>query len=357
MTGAFSCPTCIIPAFLSVEKLVHQRPILLILLLVLALSACGGGEVAGTPTPAPTDTAIVPPTLTPTAATPLAILVLPPDLDPDTSNLYQKTVYDLTQTSGLRFQVRNSLTAADMSEPGLQVVISLPPDPGIAPLAAAAPLVQFLAINIPEVAAGGNISVLGSNSQSDIAGFLAGYTAALITDDYRIGMLMPKDNADAVRALNAFATGMKYYCGACRPFYFYSWTYPQYVEIPAEEDKSHYNAFADILILQYKVGTIFLHPDVATTDVQNYIGTTGVYLIGTKTPEQRPAGWVMTIQPDIIKAIQNAWPGLVSGQGGGTVQSPLGLSDIDETILTPGKQRLVEQTLDDLQAGLISTGQ
>ena len=357
MTGAFSFPTCIILAFLSVEKLVHQRPILLILLLALSLSACGGGEAAGTPTPAPTDTAIVPPTLTPTAASPLAILILPPDLDPDTSNLYQKTVYDLTQASGLRFQVRNSLTAADMAEPGLQVVISLPPDPGIAPLAAAAPQVQFLAINIPEVAAGGNISVLGSNSQSDIAGFLAGYTAALITDDYRIGMLMPKDNADAVRALNAFATGMKYYCGACRPFYFYSWTYPQYVEIPAEEDKSHYNAFADILILQYKVGTIFLHPDVATTDVQNYIGTTGVYLIGTKTPEQRPAGWVMTIQPDIIKAIQNAWPGLVSGQGGGTVQSPLGLSDIDETILTPGKQRLVEQTLDDLQAGLISTGQ
>jgi hypothetical protein len=340
-----------------VEKPVHQRSILLILLLVLALSACGGGEAAGTPTPAPTDTAIVPPTLTPSAASPLAILVLPPDLDPDTSNLYQKTVYDLTQASGLRFQVRNSLTAVDLAEPGLQVVISLPPDPGIGALAATAPRVQFLAINIPEVAPGGNISVLGSNSQSDIAGFLAGYTAALITDDYRIGMLMPKDNADAVRALNAFATGMKYYCGACRPVYFYSWTYPQYVEIPAEEDKSHYNAFADILILQYKVETIFIHPDVATTDVQNYIGTTGVYLIGTKTPEQRPAGWVMTIQPDIIKAIQNAWPGLVSGQGGGTVQSPLGLSDIDETILTPGRQRLVEQTLDDLQAGLISTGQ
>jgi hypothetical protein len=80
-------------------------------------------------------------------------------------------------------------------------------------------------------------------------------------------------------------------------------------------------------------------------------------MIGAVTPEQRPAGWVMTIQPDIVKAIQNAWPGLVSGQGGVTVQSPLGLSDIDPTLLTPGKQRLVEQTLNDLQAGLISTGQ
>jgi hypothetical protein len=338
------------------EKLVPQRLIILSIVILLALSACGGGEAAGTSTPAPTDTPVIPPTLTPTSATPLAILVLPIDLDPDTSNLYQKTVYDLTQTSGYRFQVRNTLTAADVAEPGLKVVIALPPDPGIAALAAAAPQVQFLAINMPEVAAGGNISVLGNNSQTDVAAFLAGYTAALITDDYRIGMLMPKDNPDALRALNAYATGMRFYCGDCKPFYFYSWAYPQYVEIPAEEDKSHYNAFADILILQYKVGTIYLHPNVATTDVQTYIGTTGVYMIGTVTPEQRPAGWVMTIQPDIIKAIQNAWPGLVSGQGGVTVQSPLGLSDVDETILSPGKKRLVEQTLNDLQAGLISTG-
>ena len=335
----------------------RQRLITLFVLLVVALSACGGGEAAGTATPVPTDTPLVPPTLTPTAATPLAILALPADLDPETSNLYQTTVYDLTQTSGLRFQVRNTLSAADLAEPGLKIVISLPPDPGIAALAAAAPQVQFLAINIPEVTAGGNISVLGSNSQTDVAAFLAGYTAALITDDFRIGMMMPKDNPDAVRALNAYATGMKFYCGACRPFYFYPWTYPQFVEIPAEEDKTHYNAFADILILQHKVGTIYLHPDVVTPDLETYIGTTGVYMIGTKTPEQRPAGWVMTIQPDIIKAIQNAWADLVSGQGGVTVQSPLGLSDIDPTLLTPGKQRLVEQTLNDLQAGLISTGQ
>ena len=335
----------------------RQRLIILFVLLVVALSACGGGEAAGTSTPVPTDTPLIPPTLTPTAATPLAILSLPADLDPETSNLYQTTVYDLTQTSGLRFQVRNTLSAADLAEPGLKIVISLPPDPGIAALAAAAPQVQFLAINIPEVTAGGNISVLGRNSQTDVAAFLAGYTAALITDDFRIGMMMPKDNPDAVRALNAYATGMKFYCGACRPFYFYPWTYPQFVEIPAEEDKTHYNAFADILILQHKVGTIYLHPDVVTPDLETYIGTTGVYMIGTKTPEQRPAGWVMTIQPDIIKAIQNAWKDLVSGQGGITVQSPLGLSDIDPTLLTPGKQRLVEQTLNDLQAGLISTGQ
>ena len=332
----------------------RSRTAIFLIALSMMVNACGAvGESAVTSTPIPTDTPIVPPTLTATPTIPLAVLVIPADLDPDTSNLYQKTVYDLAQASGFRFQVRNTLTPAD-TEPGLKVVIVLPPDPGIASLAAAVPDVQFLAINIPDVTPGANISVLGNNSQSDISAFLAGYTAALITDDYRIGMMIPKDNADAIRALNAFANGMKFYCGVCRPLYYFQWAFPQYIEIGAEEDPANYDAYADILMLQYKVSTIYLYPDIATTDLMTYIGTTGTSMIGTKTPEEQPAGWVMTIQPDVIKAIQNAWPNLIDGQGGITVQSPLGLADIDPTLLSPGKQRLVEQTLRDLQAGRIS---
>jgi hypothetical protein len=335
---------------------VHQRSILLFIVIMIVLSACGGKQPAGTSTPLPSDTPIVPPTLTATAVVPLAVLVLPADLDTDTSNLYQKTVYDLAQGSGFRLQVRNSLTAADL-EPGLKIVIALPPDPGLAALAAAAPQVQFLAINIPDIAPAGNISVLGNSSQTDVAGFLAGYTAAMITDDYRIGMLMPKDNADAIRALNAFAKGMAFYCGLCRPFYILPWTFPQYLEIPDSEDKANYHAWADILMQQYKVETIYLYPGIDTPELENYIGESGLSnMIGMTSPAPPPAGWVMTIQPDVIKAIQNAWPGLVAGQGGVTVQSPLGLADVDSTLLSPGKQRLVEQTLKDLQSGLISTG-
>jgi hypothetical protein len=316
---------------------VRSRLVLFGIVIAMTLSACGAAAAPSlTSTPLPTDTPIPLPTLTATPVVPLAILVLPATLDKDTSNLYQKTVYDLAQAAGMRFQVRNALTLADL-EPGLQIVIALPPDPGIAALAAAAPKVQFLAINIPGITAGSNVSVLGGNSQSDVAAFLAGYTAALITDDYRIGMLLPKDNPDAIRAFNAYASGMTFYCGTCRPFYYLNWTFPQYVEIPATEKKANYNAYSDILMSQYKVRTIYLYPDIAIPDLETYIGTTGVLMIGTQTPEQLPAGWVMTIQPDVIKAIQVAWPQLVAGKGGLAVQSPLGLSDIDPTLLSPGK--------------------
>lgn len=330
------------------------RSIILFIIIIAVMSACGNSaEPTATSAPLPTDTVVAPAVLTSTPTVPLAVLVIPTDLDPDTSNLYQTTVYDLTQQSGLRFQVRNAFTEADL-EPGLQVVIAVSTDPGIAPLAAAAPQVQFLAVNIPNISAGGNVSVLGNNAQTDTAAFLAGYTAALISEDYRIGMMMPKDSADAIRALNAYANGKVFYCGTCPQNFFYSWSYPQYIEIPADVDVNTYNAYADILILQYKVDTIFIHPEVYTEDLANYIGTTGTTMIGTINPEQLPAGWAMTIQPDVIKAIQNAWPDLLSGKGGVTVQSPLGLGDVDPEIITPGKRRDVEQKLLELQTGLIN---
>jgi hypothetical protein len=338
------------------EYLVRVKPLSVLILIALSLAACSSsGAPDSTSTPAPADTPVPVATLTGTPTIPLVILILPADLDADTSNLYQKTVYDMAQASGYRFQVRNSLSP-DEIEPGLQIVIALPPDPGVAALAAAAPNVQFLAINIPGMTSGGNISALGDNTQPDIAGFLAGYTAALVTDDYRIGMLIPKASNDAIRTFNAYVNGMRYYCGLCRPIYYFPSGFPQYLEIAADENPDYFDSYADILIQQYRVRTIFVHSGVYTSDLVNYIGTTGAYMIGTTSPEQRPAGWVMTIQPDVIKAIQNAWPQLVGGQGGITVQSPLGLSDVDPDILTPGKLRLVEQTLNDLQAGLISIG-
>ena len=111
---------------------------------------------------------------------------------------------------------------------------------------------------------------------------------------------------------------------------------------------------ADVLMQQYRINTIYIHPEIQTQDLIEYIGTTGTLMIGTISPEQRPAGWIMTIQPDTIQAIQSAWTSLIAGQGGLTVQSPLGLSDIDPTLLSPGKQMDVQETLDKLQKGLIA---
>jgi hypothetical protein len=282
------------------------------------------------------------------------MLVIPADMDPAASELYQKTVYDLAQASGYRFQVRNQLTPQDVADQTLKVVIALPPDTGIAALAPTAPHVQFLAVNISGLTPGGNLSVLAGDSQMDIPAFLAGYTAAMITDEYHIGMMIPQGNGDAQRAYNAFANGMKYYCGLCRTFYVSPITYPQFIEVPADESVDRYGGYANVLLNDRKVYTLFIYPELAKEEFLSYVGTTGAMLIGTDMPDPRPGGWVMTIQPDTIKAIQNSWPNLVAGQGGVNVQSPLGIADVDPSLLSPGKERLVQETLQGLLAGRIA---
>lgn len=338
------------------------KPTLILLPLVilsLLLGSCGTRE---TPVPVPTDTLV--PTITPTStpSAPLAILVLPADMDPVQSNIYQTTVYDLAQAAGYRFQVRNTLTVADL-DPSLKIVVALPPDPGILALAAAAPQTLFLSVNIPGISPAGNISVVGSQSRPDLVGFLFGYISAMIAteDDYRIGMISPQGDPNAQIAFAAFRNGMIYYCGLCPKAFFYfdiygnALEYPQLVEIPADEKVELYPAYGNLLN-DKKVAMVYVYPTIATNELLSAIGTNGIPSIGDVTPIPRPLYWTASLQPDMAKAIQAAWSDLLAGRGGLTYNPPFALSDVDPAILTPGKQQLAEQVLADLLAGRINIG-
>ncbi len=327
----------------------------LLIIAVFSLSACGGQTEA--PTEAPviaTDTPV--PTTTPTEppATPLAILVMPQDMDQASYDLYQSVVYELAQQSGLRFQVRNTLSEADL-EPALKIVVIFPPQPGpgIAALAATAPQTQFLAINIPDAVPAGNVSVLGENTQKDIVAFMAGYIGALITEDYRIGMIYPGNNPEALQAVAAFENGMRFHCGQCQGFYYLPYTFPQNIEIPTDEDPARYSAYAEYLLSQRQVDYIYVHPELATPEFLAYVGNAGAPQMGTLAGDQKPLYWVASLRPDVVGAIRNAWPLLLAGGGGQAVQSPLALTDVDPNLLSPGRQADAEQVLADLLAGRI----
>ncbi len=333
------------------------KQFLFVFLTITLLAACGGSDLTevAPPTVVPSHTPPPPATAIPTLSTPLALLILPADLDKPTSDLYQKTVYDLALASGFRFQVRNGITPQDLADPTLKVVIALPPDPGVMSYAPTAPNVQFLAVNIPNVTAGGNVSVLAPNTQDELPAFLAGYTFAMLIDEYRIGMVYPEGDPAAANAAAAFKSGARYFCGLCDGVYIDPVEYPTFQAIPPNEDPNKFGGYANILITDRRVAGLYIYPSLASDDFLSYVGTQGVYLIGTSRPEPRPGGWVMTITPDTIKAIQTAWPQLIAGQGGQNVQSPLGLADVDTGILSEAKLRLVKETLDALIAGRIRT--
>jgi hypothetical protein len=291
---------------------------------------------------------------------PLVILVLPADMPKADYDAYQTLVYDMAQANGMRFQVRNTLTPDDVAfeGPALKVVVALPPDPSLSALAAAAPDVQFLAVGIPDLAAAPNLSTVGATGiPVDQQAFLAGYIAGMVAPEWKVGILYQKDTPGGEAARNAFANGFIFYCGTCRNPNFPqpSGIYPVMVGIPTDAREGEYTAYADIL-LHNIVKVAYVFPAIATPELLNYMTQNGMLVISETLPgEDARPHWVASIQPDVISAIQHIFPDLVAGRGGQTVPTPLFLADVNSDLLSEGKLRLVQQVLDGLQNGTIST--
>ena len=329
-----------------------------LLFILIFLTACSTGtpapaETAAAPLPSATLAPTAGPTTTPPA--PLVILVIPAEMNEAQSKAYQKAVYDLAQAQGYRFVVLNKLTAADL-EPTLKVVVALTPEMEIAKLAAAAPQTQFLAIDFPNLQPGGNLSVLGGQTAKiDQVAFIAGYIAAMVTQDYHTGALLVKDSPEAATIMTAFRAGHEFYCGLCSPYAGPFLEYPLFQDIPKDAKPNEYGAYADLLIRK-QVDTLFLQPGVDVPELLEYLPTVGVLMIGTQTPSKELGGWVVSLQPDYLEALQTAFPALLAGQGGQVFPAPLSFNNANPDLFTPGKEQDARRTLDDVLAGFISTG-
>ena len=331
----------------------------LLLLIFFLLAACKGRS---TPTPVPATLTPTPlPSVTPTSPAPLAILVLPADMPQDEKDSNQKLVYDLAQANGMRWQVLNALTPADLdlAGPSLKVVIALPPDPGLAALVAAAPGVEFLAIGIPDLPTASNLSSIGgSGVPVDQQAFLAGYIAGLVAPEWKVGILSQKDTPGGETARTAFGNGFTFYCGSCRNPLFPqpSGIYPVVVRIPTDAKPGDYTAYADLL-LHNIVKVAYVYPAVATPELLGYMSQSDMLLVGQTLPgEDVRSHWIASIQPDTVSAIKTIFPELIAGHGGKVVPTPLFLTEVNSDLLSPGKLRLVQDVLDGLQNGTIGTG-
>jgi hypothetical protein len=338
---------------------VLRKSIFLFITLILITSCTPSAD--GTTTPEISPSALVSTTPPTSASTPLVILVLPTDTPQVEADRYQTLVYDLAQANQMRFQVRNVITAEDLAFEGLalKVVVVLPPDPGLAALAAAAPGVQFLAVGIPDLPAATNISSVGGGGlPADRQAFVAGYIAGLVAPEWKVGILYQKDTPEGEAARDAFNNGFVFYCGYCRNPYFPqpAGIYPILVGIPLDAPESNYFGHADLLIQNF-VKVAYVFPAIATPDLLSYMAQSGMLLIGQTLPGEdvRP-NWIASIQPDLISALQGLFPELVAGRGGQVVATPLVLAEVNPDLLSEAKLRLVQEVLDGLQNGTIGTG-
>ena len=336
---------------------------LVILLSLLALAACRAttpGPItdpeALTPSPPATQPATDIPTPSPTVQPAQVILLAPAGSDPGDMLALQNVLGELAAQDGLEFETRTDLAAPEFGS-GVRLVVAMPPDPGIANLATANPQIQFLAVGIPGVQAAANLSAIGSEGERpDQQGFLAGFLAAVITKDWRTGVISRGDTVEGKSARLGFTNGVIFYCGLCRPAYPPFVQYPQYVELTAGASQAEQQAAADILI-QNAVKTVYVFPGTGDETLLEYLAQAGVNLIGSGTALERlRSNWVASIRVDEAGAIRQIWPLLMSGEQGIQLSAPLVLTDQNPALFSTGRQHLVEKMLNDLLAGFIDSG-
>jgi len=303
-----------------------------------------------TDTPAPT---VIHETITESAALSGVILISPSGADPDLTNLLESILTELASAEDLDFEVRATLTPRDL-DPTVQLVVVVAPDPGLESLAAAAPQVQFLSIGIPGITAAGNIHTLASQGPpGDQIGFLAGYLAAMVTPEWRVGVIAPSDTPAGVSARQGFMNGVVYFCGLCRQTYPPYFTYPLYAELPSTASSADWQSAAQVLVDQ-SVQTVYVAPGAENETLLTYLGQAGVELIGNDPP---PIGlreqWIASIQADLATAIRDTWSTLLAGEGASAIPVSLSVNHINDEILTPGRLRLLEEMVANLESGFI----
>lgn len=304
----------------------------------------------------PTGTATLEPTETPQSG--LVVLLAPPGASAELADALQGILTDLASQAGLRFQFRQSLSQVELEN--AQVVVVLSPDPGVTALAESAPDIQFLAVGIPGLEPAPNLSVVESaGGRPDMLGFLAGYTAAAITPDWRVAVVVEEGTPSGSSYRLGFTNGVFYFCGLCRPVYppFPTSGYPLYVELPAtagptdwDSTIAHFNT--------WQAETVFVDPNVGTPEFLETLAQAGFNLVLVGPP---PTGlnenWVASIgATDPIQPVRELLPGLLNGEGGVVVELPLGFTGVNLDLFSPGRQRLTETMLADLLAGFIDTG-
>jgi len=338
-----------------------QRLLLVLALLGSIATACTLSESAtqgtpppdgGSPTFAPTHT----PSLTPP---PLAILWASPGADPELVAEAQSILSEAAAQQAWQFSQREGLTEADFQTEGeIAVVVALPPLQDLAALISAAPSTRFIALGATDLEVSPNLTTIGaSGAPPDYLGFVAGYIAAVITEDWRVGVIAVSDTAEGQAAREGFLTGAKYFCGLCQQLYPPYYNYPLYYEQVSGASSDAWRAAADQLI-GLAVTTIYVAPGAGDQALLEYLAQSGIAIIGSiSPPEALQSNWVATVEADLLAALRGQLPQALIGEADVTASLPVRISHVNENLLSPGKLANVEETLSILELGLIATGQ
>jgi hypothetical protein len=324
--------------------------------IISSCTALGNTDIA----PPPSSTVPIQPspspTLTPTHVQDKVLLLDSDQSPPAVSQTISSTLSVLAQVQGWEFTVSKDRSIQEF-ETGTRVVVVLPPDPGLESVSSEYPEIQFLSIGIPGLQPFSNLSILGSEGfREDQMAFIAGYISSVITKDWRSGLINQASSEWQEVINQSFINGMVYYCGICQL------TYPPYYDYPIlttlSEDASdlEWGNAADLLISQ-AVETVFIYTNDLNLSVLEHLSQNGLVFFGLNPPPNHVENsWIATIRWAPETNVESHWDDLVSQSGGWVEEMPIIVEDVNESILSTGKQRWIQEVIDDVIRGYIGTG-
>ena len=344
--------------------MIKHKSLFWFFVIVIFIAGCGtGNDTPGSPddlsvpdTPAPTNT----PVNTPTPLPPVGVLLTPDGSDQNLVNDLNPLISGYIRDLGLRFQILSNMVESDFQIENYQLVVVIPPFPDLETLAQSAPDTKFIAVGFNEFNPGENLSILRSGGGDfGVQGFIAGYIAAMITTDWRVGALSIEEDPNALAAREGFRVGVKYFCGLCNPKYAptgINYLYPKYIDLPADASDLQIIANVDFLVDRV-VNTFYIVPGASTPQMYRMLVAYQKNIIGPSSDyrDEYKDFWIASLGSDLIAALEEFWPQFITAETGLEVTPPLLITDINYDILSEGKIRMVENILEDVSNGYIKT--
>ena len=337
--------------------------IILLSLIGSSLSACGKNGIPavkptaeGTNQPDPETSVTAEPSPTNTALPSQVILWASDGAELSLVSNTQALLLTLAENDGLELVQRDSLSISDLT-PAIRIVVALEPAPSLMSLVESAPHVQFLSVNIPNLTPGANLSVVNVTKEDvEKQAFMAGYLAAILTEDYRVGVLVQSGTEFGKNTIESFFVGAQYFCGLCNSRFAPIEYYPKLAEIADPTQQQSWQMAADLLIAG-SVRAVYVQPEAASIDLLAYLMDSGVRIISAVSPPEgvRTDSWIGTLKLDSGFAIQEIWPKLLNGEGNTQGVLSISIINTEAGLVSEGRMALFEKTLNEVLNGYIGT--
>jgi hypothetical protein len=263
----------------------------------------------------------------------------------------ESALLELGREKGMDFQAVGDESQLELID-GDAVLFLGGDDAVLDELASGHPGAKFLTFTQPGTTRDNVYSISLAPERKDVPAFLAGVISALITADWRVGIISVAGE-DPSREVDAFYNGARYFCGLCRQAYPPYYDYPMVIELQERSPEALMSAMAELRSMG--VETIYFATSVLGM-VQEASPEAGMrYLAGFDPPPAFAPLWVVTIAPDPERSLREAWNRAWNGEEVGSAGLVFQLRGANPAFLSEGRENFVLQVLADLNSGMIQT--